>query len=222
MDNTEPRFEFRVFGTSLGMAEQRMRDIIPCESIIESREIYLLGHGIDSDRNVKIRNGRLELKRLIEHRQGLQRWQAAGQWEFPVALDTIEAVLNPGRSLSQGRDPAALLSLDELLRFTAQTAGQLVRAHVFKRRFRYTLPACRAEFDQLQVNGATIEAIAIEAELARLIALNTCGVKRVNSEFQTTTGTIAAVCEEQLPAASLHTGLLAALRYFNVRPHLPC
>ena len=163
MDNTEPRFEFRVFGTSLGMAEQRLRDIAPCESIIESREIYLLGHGIDPDRNVKIRNGRLELKRLIEHRQGLQRWQAAGQWAFPVALDAIEAMLNPGHSLSQGRDPAARLSLDDLLRFTTQTAGKLVLAYVFKRRFRYTLPACRAEFDQLQVNGATIESIAIES-----------------------------------------------------------
>ena len=163
MDNTEPRFEFRVFGAGLGMAEQRMRAIAPCESIIESREIYLLGHGIDSGTNVKVRHGRLELKRLIEHHQGLQRWQPAGQWAFPVALDTIEGMLNPGHTLSHGRDPAALLSLDDLLRFTTQTAGQLVRAHVFKRRFRYALPACRAEFDQLLVNGAAIESIAIES-----------------------------------------------------------
>ncbi|MGD8630396.1 MAG: hypothetical protein PVG72_06650 [Gammaproteobacteria bacterium] len=163
MDATEPRFEFRVFGASLGMAEQRMRDTAPCESISESREIYLLGRGIDAGTNLKVRHGRLELKRLIEHHQGLQRWQPAGQWAFPVAPDTIEGILNPGYTLGQGRDPAALLSLDDLPRFTTETAGQLVLAHVFKRRFRYTLPACHAEFDQLLVNGAAIESIAIES-----------------------------------------------------------
>jgi len=163
MADTGPRFEFRVFGTSLGMAEQRMRDIAPCESIIETMEIYLLGHRIGTDRNVKIRHGSLELKRLIEHHRGLQRWQPAGQWEFPVARAIVENLLIPAHALSQDHDPTALLSLEDLLLFTAQTATQLVRANVFKRRFRYTLPACRAEFDQLLVNGAAIESIAIES-----------------------------------------------------------
>jgi hypothetical protein len=163
MDNTAPRFEFRVFGASLGMAEQRMRGIAPCESISESREIYLLGHGIDSGSNIKIRHGRLELKQLIEHHRELQRWQPAGQWAFPVAFHTIQGMLDPAHTPNHSRNPAALLSLDDLLRFTTQTAGKLVRAHVFKRRFHYILPACRAEFDQLQVNGAAIESIAIES-----------------------------------------------------------
>ncbi len=145
------------------MAEQRLSDIAPCESIIESRDIDLLGQSIDSDRNVKNRHGRLELKRLIEHHRELQRWQPAGQWEFLVALDTIEDMLNTAHTLTQGRDPAALLAQDDLLQCTTQAAAQLVRANIFKRRFRYTLPACRAEFDQLLVNGAAIESIANES-----------------------------------------------------------
>lgn len=169
MDNGEPRFEFRVFGTSLGMAEQCIRDIAPCDSITESREIYLLGHSIDYDKNVKIRRGRLELKRLIESHQGLQRWQPAGQWEFPVSFDAIEDIINSGCTPIPSRDLTTMLSKDDLLNLAAQPAGHLQRADVFKRRFRYTLPACRAEFVQLRVNGAAIESIAIESVDAQAI-----------------------------------------------------
>jgi len=163
MNATAPRFEFRIFGTRLGMAEQRMRALAPCEAITESREDYLLGSDPACDRNVKIRRGKLELKRLIEHYQGLQRWQPAGQWDFPVTPGTVDNILESGGVLSLAADPDALLSRDDLFRLAAQPALLLHRASVHKRRFRFTLAACSAEFDELLVNGAAIESIAIES-----------------------------------------------------------
>jgi len=163
MNATAPRFEFRIFGTSLGMAEQRMRAFAPCEAITESREVYLLGRRPACDRNVKIRHGKLELKRLIEHHRGLQRWQPAGQWDFPVTPGTVDDILESGGVLSRAADPDALLSRDDLFRLVAQPALHLHRASVHKRRFRFALAACSAEFDELLVNGAAIESIAVES-----------------------------------------------------------
>ena len=163
MNATLPRFEFRIFGTSLGMAEQRMRAIASCEAITESREVYLLGSDPACDRNVKIRHGILELKQLIERYQGLQRWRPAGQWEFPVAPGTVDDILKTDDILSQAAGPGVMLSRNDLLRLVAQPAVHLHHASVHKRRFRFTLAGCSAEFDQLLVNGATIESIAIES-----------------------------------------------------------
>jgi hypothetical protein len=145
------------------MAEQRIRAMAACEAITESREVYLLGCDTGFDRNVKLRKGKLEFKQLIERYQGLQCWRPAGQWDFPVAAGTIDDILGSGGVLSRAADPDALLSRDELLRLVAQPAIHLHRASVHKRRFRFALAACRAEYDQLLVNGAAIESIAVEA-----------------------------------------------------------
>lgn len=97
MDKAEPRFEFRVFGQDLDTIGQRIRGMAPCESIGESREIYLIDNE-DHDHNVKIREGKLELKYLIERTSGLERWKPAGEWGFPLALDAIPDKLFPAAS----------------------------------------------------------------------------------------------------------------------------
>jgi len=163
MNDTAPRFEFRIFGTSLGMAEQRIRAFAPCEAITESQEVYLLKRDPDCDRNIKIRHGKLELKQLIEEYQGLQRWRPGGQWEFPVTPGTIDDILMSGGVLGQAAGADARLSLGNLLSLVAQPAVPVQRASVLKRRFRFNLSACSTEFDQLLVNGAAIESIAIES-----------------------------------------------------------
>ena len=96
MNEIVPRYEFRLFGTCLGMAEQRLRALAPCESISESREVYLLDGDRVHEMNVKIRRGKLELKRLIDRHRGLERWRPAGQWAFPVAADTLRYRIEHG------------------------------------------------------------------------------------------------------------------------------
>lgn len=162
-NETVSRYEFRIFGTCLGLAEQRLRSLAPCESINESREIYLLGYATGTERNIKIRDGKLELKRLIETHQGLERWQPAGQWAFPVALDTLRDTLHLDNILNQAHTLPAMLSGSDLLRLVATAEVPLYRANVYKCRFRFSFPDCRAEFDQLRVNDAAIESIAIES-----------------------------------------------------------
>ena len=155
-----PRLELRAFGRGLGLVEARIRRRAPCEAITESREVYILGTpGLS--RNVKVRRGRLELKTLLAHEGDLQRWRPAGQWSFPLGggLPGEVALAAAGQAPPAG-DP---LSLGDLMAWVAATPG-LVRANVFKRRFRFTLGGCAVELDHLAVNGAAIESVAVEAK----------------------------------------------------------
>jgi hypothetical protein len=160
MSEPVSRFEFRVIGQCFGHETDRLRSMAPCETIKESREIYLLGHAGITELNLKIRDGRLELKQLAGHYQDLQRWQPAGQWEFPVASGPVRSLLpDSGESLTIPPQ----LNRDELLQLAARPELPLYRASVFKRRFLFNLPDCRAELDELLVNGAAIASLAMES-----------------------------------------------------------
>lgn len=63
----------------------------------------------------------------------------------------------------------ASLTEKELLNHVAQGSVPLHRANLFKRRFRFTIQDCPAEIDQVLVNGAAIESIAIESEHAEQV-----------------------------------------------------
>lgn len=168
MNEIVPRFEFRVFGHGFDTIERRIREMAPCESINESREIYLLDNE-DCDHNVKIRGSRLEFKCLLERAGGLERWEPAGAWVFPVDLGTIPGRLFPVAALAQVSPFPAALTQRELLNHIApvsERSGPLYRANIFKRRFRFTLQDCPVEIDRILVNGAAIESIAIESAQA--------------------------------------------------------
>jgi hypothetical protein len=164
MNGPVARFEFRLFGQSLESQERRLRAMAPVGSITESRETYLVGTSVPPDRNVKIRDGRLEVKQLVARHGELERWQPGGQWEFPVDSATLLDVLPLADGARWRSVLPPRLSGDELMSFVARPEVDCLQADVFKRRFRFELSPCRAEFDQLLVNGVAIQSVAIEAE----------------------------------------------------------
>lgn len=164
MQGHSMRYEFRLFRQCFESEEQQLRVMGDIASITESSETYFIGSPPDHARNIKIRNNGLELKRLVDHRQGLERWQPAGQWTLPVSADTALELLLPDSDGDREHDLPAQLDRRELLAFTARPDIPLYRAEVFKRRFHFVLPACSAEVDQLLINGAAIQSLAVESE----------------------------------------------------------
>lgn len=163
MQETTPRFEFRIFGDGLQFIEQRMRRLAPCDAIDESREIYILG-ATGTDHNLKIRHGHLESKTLVERDGDLERWRPTGRWAFPVPWEVLQSLsLEPSdmevRGESQAIDVAGLLA-------RVRPRHGLFRANVHKRRFRFSIAGCAAERDELWVNGAAIQSLALEASEA--------------------------------------------------------
>ena len=167
-----PRFEFRIFGQSFATVEGRIRTVAPCDSLNESREIYILNTE-NGDRNVKIREGKLEFKRLIERTNGLERWIPAGSLEFPIERAAIPEKLFMVSALERASSfPASLIGMvteREFLHHIAQAGVRstpFYRANLFKRRSRFTIQDCSVEVDHILVNGAATQSIAIESEHA--------------------------------------------------------
>jgi hypothetical protein len=172
MNEMVPRFEFRIFGQDFNRIEQRIRKVALCESISESKEIYILNTG-NCDHNVKIREGKLELKHLIERVNDLERWKPAGIWAFPIERRAIPDNLFPVAALERTSPfPGSLtakVTKREFLHHIAQVnpcRAPLYRANVFKHRVRFTLEDCPVEIDRILVNGAAIESVAIESQCA--------------------------------------------------------
>lgn len=164
MDEVVARYEYRIFAAGLGLVEERLRALADCEAIQESREVYLLWPGA-LDRNVKLRGGGIELKLRIGQEDGLERWRPAGRWEFPLAAAVLHERLLAGLD-EKGCLPriGAALSRNDLLGSVVPACRDLVRANLFKRRFRFTLSGCATEIDDVRVNGAALASLAIEAE----------------------------------------------------------
>ena len=172
MNEIVPRFEFRIFGQGFDRIEQRIRKVALCESISESKEIYILNTG-NQERNVKIHEGKLELKHLIERVNGLERWKPAGIWAFPIERGAIPDNLFPvaalERTLLFRSSLTEKVTETEFLHHIAQAGScraTLYRANVFKHRVRFTLEDCPVEIDRILINGAAIESIAIESQCA--------------------------------------------------------
>jgi hypothetical protein len=69
-----------------------------------------------------------------------------------------------GRPPETGARPAGDVIQNRPAAVYCPIRAPLHRANVWKRRFRFALPACRAELDQLLINGAALETLAIESE----------------------------------------------------------
>lgn len=158
-----PRFEYRAFAQGFGLVEERIRARRICEEIVESREIYLIQAG-SMMRNVKLRGGRLELKNLLEERDGLQRWAPAGQWEFPIDPRDLAGAVFPGLDRRLWETSAESVDRADLLERIDEMGRELVRANLFKRRFRFEIAGCAAEIDDILINDAAMRSVAMESE----------------------------------------------------------
>lgn len=163
-DQPVPRYEFRTFARDFGLVAQKIRRASTCLDIRESEEIYIVTTGKDH-LNLKIRDGRLQIKQLLDGRHGLERWQPTIDAAFPLSPELVRDILAPVLGL-QGILPAhSQYSPELLLAELTATRPTIRQARVFKRRFRFAIDHCPTEIDQLSVNGAAIGSVAVESEV---------------------------------------------------------
>jgi hypothetical protein len=156
------RFEFRAWSRNFAVVEDRIRRLASCEDIRESTEIYLVALRMSAC-NIKIRNGAVDTKALIDERDGLEQWQPEWNGKFPLsALVLSQHVFAP---LCEEAPEFAHRRYTE-----EQTMEELLRPHpnivtvgLFKRRFSFSICGCMVEYVQALINGASLESIAIES-----------------------------------------------------------
>lgn len=155
-----PRWEWRSFDRRFGTAESRLQALAP-GAVQESEEIYLL-HGTGD--NVKVRDRLMDIKVLRQvDEAGLEQWTPVMKQSFPLPAAAVakvhEALRLPVPSLSRPE-----YSLDEFIADFASPGGPIRAVRVHKRRTRYTIGGCMAEFSEVIADGRATRTIAVESE----------------------------------------------------------
>lgn len=182
MNQIIPRYEFRTFAQNFGMVETKIRNLSKCEMIRESSEIYIVS-ATNDENNTKIRDRKMDIKILVEKKQGLEQWNPRMKGEFPMKTELIKNEVFPAFGVAEpefNRDEYTLKQyLDEII----IPHHQLAAVNVFKRRFAFTINGCITEIAHLLVNGAAIQTAAVELEDGDAIikALDLLGLKEYDN-----------------------------------------
>jgi exopolyphosphatase/guanosine-5'-triphosphate,3'-diphosphate pyrophosphatase len=165
-----PRYEFRIWADDLGAQRRRLDASGVHQRSAESTEIYLLSRTTDCC-NAKIRNGLLDVKRLLRELRGLQQWTPLLKAPFPLDAATLATCFS---CLAGGAPPhlATVATQDAFLREVIAPSRLLVAAEIAKRREVFTLDGCIAEF-------AAVSAAAFPGTVRHSIALESDDPERV-------------------------------------------
>jgi len=163
MSEIIPRYEFRTFAQNFGMVENKMRKLSKCEMIRESAEVYIVSAS-NNENNTKIRDIKMDIKELVEKKQGLERWNPRMKGEFPMKTEVIKNEVFPAFAVDEPEFSRDEYTLDHYLGEIIIPHPQLSAVSVFKRRFAFTINGCITEIAQLLINGAAIQTVAVELE----------------------------------------------------------
>ena len=156
-----PRWEWRTFGESFGVADETFAALAP-ERVVESHELYLLSG--ESDASVKVRDELMDVKQL-QHVDsgGLEQWAPVMKGAFPLPAADVGAVFAAMRVAAPPLDRAAY-TFAELVDELVRPNDNLLTVNVHKRRARYTLAGCMAELSEVGTDSGSTRTIAVESE----------------------------------------------------------
>lgn len=168
MNEIVPRWEFRVFGQDLERPLTALLDLGQPGGEDESRETYFVARRAGRH-NIKVRDGKLDMKKLLETRERLERWKPTMKESLPLGRDWIGEALLPALghpAMELEHEEYGLRQLVDAFRSGNSCIGI---ARLYKRRRRFTVDACAAEHDEILVNGAAIRSMAVESEDAAAV-----------------------------------------------------
>ena len=162
MSEIKPRFEFRTFAHSLGIVEEKMRKIAPCEKIRESSEIYIMSAG-NNENNTKVRDDLMDIKVFVKEEKGLEQWNPRMKGQFPMTSDQLTEEVFPAFEVDIPDFKKNEYTLAQFINEIIIPHKDLVAVHVFKRRFAFTVNDCIAEVGDIFINGAFIRTANVES-----------------------------------------------------------
>lgn len=163
MADQQPRYEYRIWADKLEPLKDELqrlaREIVPDHV---SEELYLIS-GATDDCNAKIRDGRLNIKARIATERGLELWQPVLDAPFPLDRSVIGSQIFPWLKVGAPDLRRARYSIENFRREVIEPLHQLAALSVLKRRTRFRLADCLAEFTSVVVDKINLETIALES-----------------------------------------------------------
>ncbi len=154
-----PRWEWRTFGASFGVAEDRIR-ASGAPNTRHSSEVYIIAR--HSSDNTKIRNELMDIKTLQntdEH--GLEQWYPVMKSGFPLPLGELEKVCRSWNVEMPGDLTDAVPYDDFLTRIVGQHP-ELRAVRVVKARHGYSIDGTTAELADLEIEDMAIRTVCVE------------------------------------------------------------
>ncbi|HYK46039.1 MAG TPA: hypothetical protein VEV83_12760 [Parafilimonas sp.] len=184
---SKPRFEFRSFGQTFDAAAKRMARLsmpVP-EKFWErhSDEIYIMSRTNDVN-NTKIRDGKMDIKTLVQTVDGLEQWNPLMKGEFPMAVDILKNQVFPAFQVRMPQLSQVQYGYDEFMSIIHEHPDlQAVRVH--KQRSGYLVNDVICETGIVFINGANVQTINLESTDVELIkqtikAIGLEGVENIN------------------------------------------
>ena len=163
-----PRYEFRVFEPELKQAEAIILTYSPCSDTQQSSELYVVSRET-SDVNLKIRGGRLELKILLETKQGLELWDPAVVENFPVGASLLRSEIFSAFKVAAPAFQRSEYDIESFLDEIVDDVPALTRVRVTKDRCKLMIDDCMVELTEVEIDGVRLKSIAIESEDVDLV-----------------------------------------------------
>jgi hypothetical protein len=169
MATREPRYEYRVWGNSLQNLKKKIERLANKTTEVKlSKESYLISTKTD-ECNAKVRAGILNLKILLATERQLELWQPVLDADFPLSRALIEKQLFPALRLDPPRLKRPQYLFDDFYREVVQPQSELKPVTTIKKRTRFHLDQCRAEFTLVTIGDITYQTVAVESTQADLV-----------------------------------------------------
>jgi hypothetical protein len=162
---SKPRFEFRTFGQNFDQQWKRMARLsMPVPEDVwerQSDEIYIISRTNDIN-NTKIRNGKMDIKTLVQVIDGLEQWNPLMKGSFPMKTEKIVNEVFPAFQVEMPSFDKEEYSLDEFLRLI-RMHPDLAAVRVNKLRFGYMVNNTICEYAIVLINGAKVVTMSSES-----------------------------------------------------------
>lgn len=162
---SKPRFEFRTFGRDLTESSKLMAElsIIVPENVQHrmSDEIYIVSRN-NHINNIKIRDGKIDIKNYIQTIKGLEQWDSFMKEEFPISVTILKNDVFPAFQVEMSKLEKDEYSISEFLKMIEENPDvRAVRVH--KERFGYMVNDTICEVANVLINDAKVVTINSES-----------------------------------------------------------
>jgi hypothetical protein len=180
-EKSPARYEFRSFGQDLKNVHYLMtRKSDPVPDYLwrrASEEIYIVSETTDNV-NLKIRDGKLQIKVLLQMHNELELWSPKFEEEFPLHAKTLAEEVFGTLKVKKPILVKSTYQINEFLELTRNNP-YLLNIRVKKERHAYLVNETLCEYSVILINGARVYSVAVESddihrlqETIRLLSMN--------------------------------------------------
>ena len=165
IETQEPRFEFRSFGKDFSLQAKKMKQLSgPVPKNVrarKSKEIYIIS--ITNDiANTKIRDDKIDIKRLIQTKDSLEQWEPVTKTGFPVLKEYLLDQFFPSLNAISPILYNNIYSVSDFIKII-DDHEDLCAIRVSKERFGYMVNQTICEVANVIINDTRIVTISSES-----------------------------------------------------------